>query len=240
MKHHVPTRSDETEVIIPETVLKSVYPANPLWENRNRRTNTHSKASLATYPVYSKLWLFRIFVTVLCLSCPSCSIVFLLKAMRLEKAGWTAWTERAMNSAALVDVRVESAMQETQNITFVRWETWQIPSRIDAWDELSMYTKWLYNFRCSCPWNIANHNKTMFEKFGGPVTLYYNWANQVLWRMGFSKRRPNSQAKVLLIDFDCIKKQFLMNIEMVVSLEEISVQLVLKLESNSSEICCIF
>ena len=159
--------------------------------------------------------------------------------MRLEKGGWK-WTERAMNSAALVDVRVESAMQETQNITFIRWETWQIPSRIDSWDALSMYTKWLYNCRCCCQWNIANHNKTVLEEFGGPVTLYYRWANQVLRRMGFSKRRFNSQTKVLSIDFDCIKKRLLMDIETVVSLEEISVQLVLKLESNSSEICCIF
>ena len=80
---------------------------------------------------------------------------------------------------------------------------------------------------------LLKHNKAMLEDFGGPLKLNHHWAKQVLRRMGFSKRRANSKATVLSLDFDCIKKHFLIDIEAVVSLEEIPYQLVLNWDQTA-------
>ena len=80
------------------------------------------------------------------------------------------------------------------------------------------------------------HNKTILEEFGGSVTINCQWAKQVLKQMGFSKKRANSKTKILSIDFDCIKKQYLLDIEAVTSLEEIHAQLVLNWDQTALKI----
>ena len=76
----------------------------------------------------------------------------------------------------------------------------------------------------------------MLEDFGGSVTLNRLWVKQVLKQMGFSKRRAKSKTIILPIDFDCIKKQYLFDIEAVMGLEEISAQLVLNWDQTALKI----
>ena len=83
---------------------------------------------------------------------------------------------------------------------------------------------------------LLMHKKTILEEFGGSVTINCQWAKQVLKQMGFSKKRANSKTKILSIDFDCIKKQYLLDIEAVTSLEEIPAQLVLNWDQTALKI----
>ena len=53
---------------------------------------------------------------------------------------------------------------------------------------------------------LLNHNRLALEEFGGTAHLSKGWAKQVLHRMGFTKRKATSKAKVLPDDFEEIKK----------------------------------
>ena len=51
----------------------------------------------------------------------------------------------------------------------------------------------------------------ILKEFGGTVQLSKGWAKQVLHRMGFTKRRANSKAKVTPANFEEIKKTYIRN-----------------------------
>ena len=59
------------------------------------------------------------------------------------------------------------------------------------------------------------------------VALTKGWAESVLRRMGFRKRRANPTSKVLPCDFDTIKQQFPLDIKSVVMMEDIPEQLII-------------
>ena len=48
---------------------------------------------------------------------------------------------------------------------------------------------------------MLKHNRTGLKEFGGLVNLNKEWAKSVLRRMGFSKRRVNSNSKMLPCNF---------------------------------------
>ena len=68
---------------------------------------------------------------------------------------------------------------------------------------------------------VLKTDKTILEEFGGPVKLNKEWAKSVLRRMGFTKRRANSKAKVIPDDFMLLKEQFLLDIRTVALMEDI-------------------
>uniref|UniRef100_A0A1X7U266 HTH CENPB-type domain-containing protein n=1 Tax=Amphimedon queenslandica TaxID=400682 RepID=A0A1X7U266_AMPQE len=68
---------------------------------------------------------------------------------------------------------------------------------------------------------LLKHNRQMMEEFGGSLKPNKSWAKQVLWRMGFSKRRANSKAKIFPDTFVLIKEQYSIDIKSVVCFEEI-------------------
>ena len=55
----------------------------------------------------------------------------------------------------------------------------------------------------------------------------------VLHRMGFSKRRANSKAKILPQDFDLIKEQYLIDIKSIVCMKEIPDQLLINWDQTA-------
>ena len=60
---------------------------------------------------------------------------------------------------------------------------------------------------------LLKHDKQQLEEFGGPIKLAKPWAKNVLRRMGFSKRRANSKAKIFPDNFDHIREQYLIDIK---------------------------
>ncbi len=83
---------------------------------------------------------------------------------------------------------------------------------------------------------LLKHDKRMLEEFGGSITLTKSWAKNVMRRMGFSKRRANSKAKILPHDFDVVKEQYLIDIKSVVSMEEIPHQLIINWDQTPLKI----
>ena len=55
--------------------------------------------------------------------------------------------------------------------------------------------------------------------------LNKEWTKSVLWRMGFTKRRANSESKIIPEDVLGIKMPFLFDIKAVVKMEDISNEL---------------
>ena len=68
-------------------------------------------------------------------------------------------------------------------------------------------------------------DRSSLEEFRGTVQLNKKWAKSVLRRMGITKRRANSKAKILPGNFIEIKEQYLMGIKSVVTMEELLCEL---------------
>ena len=83
---------------------------------------------------------------------------------------------------------------------------------------------------------LLKHNRSALKEFGGTVQLSKGWAKQVLHRMGFTKRRANSKAKVTPANFEEIKKTYIIEIKSVVAIEEIPPQLVINWDHTAIKI----
>ena len=83
---------------------------------------------------------------------------------------------------------------------------------------------------------VLKTDKTILEEFGGPVKLNKEWAKSVLRRMGFTKRRANSKAKVIPDDFVLLKEQFLLDIRTVALMEDIPADLVVNWDQTAMKI----
>ena len=70
-----------------------------------------------------------------------------------------------------------------------------------------------------------DENGTRINETG--IELTKAWARSLLHRMGMVKRRVSSKAKVDIKNFDCIKEGFLLDVQNVVSLDEIAPALVI-------------
>ena len=74
---------------------------------------------------------------------------------------------------------------------------------------------------CTLGTHIFHYYRSLLEEYGGMIKLNKEWAKNILHRMGFTKRRANSKAKVLPADFEEIKHNYLSDIQSVVVMEEI-------------------
>ena len=83
---------------------------------------------------------------------------------------------------------------------------------------------------------MLKRDRSSLEEFGGTVQLNKEWAKSVLRRMGFTKRRANSKAKILPGNFIEIKEQYLMDIKSVVTMEEIPCELILNWDQTAMKI----
>ena len=83
---------------------------------------------------------------------------------------------------------------------------------------------------------LLKHNRSALKEFGGTVQLSKGWAKQVIHRMGFTKRRANSKAKVTPANFEEIKKTYIIEIKSVVAIEEIPPQLVINWDHTAIKI----
>ena len=82
---------------------------------------------------------------------------------------------------------------------------------------------------------LLKHSKSSLEEFGGSIVLGKEWAKSVLRRMGFTKRRANSKAKIAPKNFAEIKDNFLTesDVQSVIEMEEIPSDLVINWDQTA-------
>jgi len=74
---------------------------------------------------------------------------------------------------------------------------------------------------------IRKHESNLLAVNGGYIVLTKPWAQYLLERMGYMKRKATSTAKVTVDDLASLKKQFLLDIRGIVEMEEIPQDLIL-------------
>ena len=70
-------------------------------------------------------------------------------------------------------------------------------------------------------------NRTLLQEYGGSVALTRSWAQSLLRRMGFVKRKGGTKTRVLPTNLDDLRATFLQQIQVTMEFEEIPPQLVL-------------
>ena len=74
---------------------------------------------------------------------------------------------------------------------------------------------------------VESSNRVLLSKNGGSIEITKNWTRSLLYRMKFVKRRGGSTVKIAVTNFDEVKEQFLLDIEAVVTMQEIPFDLIL-------------
>ena len=74
---------------------------------------------------------------------------------------------------------------------------------------------------------VKKHNSNLLMCNGGHISLTKTWAQSILKRMGYVKRRASTKAKVTVADFDAQKALFLHDVKSIIVMEEIPPQLVI-------------
>ena len=69
-------------------------------------------------------------------------------------------------------------------------------------------------------------DRTQLVEYGGDITLTTLWANSLLKRMNFTKRRATTKRGILPHVFLDVKKEFLQSVIDMVEMEEIPSQLI--------------
>ena len=64
------------------------------------------------------------------------------------------------------------------------------------------------------------------------INLTKGWAKYLLQRMGFVKRKAMTKAKISVEDFEEIKKDYLLDIEVVVAMDEIPMELIINFDQT--------
>ena len=83
---------------------------------------------------------------------------------------------------------------------------------------------------------VMRHNKWSLKEYGGTINLTKHWAESILHRMKYVKRRGSTKVHVLGDDFEKIKKQFLDDIKMTVAMEDIPSQLIINWDQTAISI----
>ena len=84
---------------------------------------------------------------------------------------------------------------------------------------------------------VVNHyDPQLLAINGGALVLTATWAKLLLYRMCYVKRKGCSEKKIQVQDFEGIKAQFLTDIKAVVTLEDISDQLILNWDHTGVKI----
>jgi len=68
---------------------------------------------------------------------------------------------------------------------------------------------------------------------GWHIALTKHWAQYLLERMGFVKRKSTTKVKVLVKDLEELKEQFLLDIKAIVDLEDIPHELILNWDQTA-------
>ena len=80
-------------------------------------------------------------------------------------------------------------------------------------------------------------NRNILAEYGGHVRINRPWAQSLLERMGYVKRKATtSKSKYSLADFEQVKKQFLKEVTETVLMEEIPPELVLNWDQTGINI----
>ena len=75
---------------------------------------------------------------------------------------------------------------------------------------------------------VKNHDSSVLASNRGHIVLVKQWAIHFLSHMGYVKRRGSTAAKVAVSNYEELRQQFLLDIKVVVELEEIPSELVIK------------
>ena len=68
---------------------------------------------------------------------------------------------------------------------------------------------------------LVKLDRTQLQGYGGPVTISRAWANSLMCRMGFVKRRGTTKSRATVENFGQMKADFLTEIASTVEMEEI-------------------
>ena len=83
---------------------------------------------------------------------------------------------------------------------------------------------------------VMRHNKFHLKEFGGHIDLTKHWAESILHRMKFVKRRGSTKVHVLGDTFEHIKRNFLSDIKTKVVMEDIPSQLIINWDQTGISI----
>ena len=78
-----------------------------------------------------------------------------------------------------------------------------------------------------------SHNANLLAENGGYMNITKDWAKRLLQRMNMVKRKGTTKAKVMPADFDKLKAQFLSDIRIIVSMEDIPAELRINWDQSS-------
>ena len=86
---------------------------------------------------------------------------------------------------------------------------------------------------------VKSHDSNLLQSNGGHIVFTKFWAQSLLLRMGFVKRRATTKAKVSVTNFDKIKAQFLFDIKTIMEMEDIPKDLVINWDHTGKlRDCC--
>ena len=74
---------------------------------------------------------------------------------------------------------------------------------------------------------VQHHDMNMLAKHGGPIAITKPWAQSLLTRMQFVKRRGNTKLKGDVLDFAQYKEQFVFDVKTIIEFEEIPDKLII-------------
>lgn len=80
---------------------------------------------------------------------------------------------------------------------------------------------------------IRRHNSNLLAVNGGHIVLTKYWAQYLMQRMGFVKRKATSKAKVTVENLAVLKEEFLLDIRGLVEMEEIPQDLILNWDQTA-------
>lgn len=73
---------------------------------------------------------------------------------------------------------------------------------------------------------VTKHNKWSLKEYGGTIELTKHWAESILHRMKFVKRRGSTKVHLPASEFDILKENFLHDIRATVFMEDIPPSLI--------------
>ena len=79
-------------------------------------------------------------------------------------------------------------------------------------------------------------SRSMLSKYGGPATLTKAWAQSLLQRMGFVKRRGTTKCKISVENFESLRDEYLDNISTTAVMEDIPPEMVLNWDQTGINI----
>ena len=80
---------------------------------------------------------------------------------------------------------------------------------------------------------IRWHDSNLLAVNGGHIVLTKHWAQYLLQRMGYVKRKDSSKAKITVENLASLKEQYLLDIRGVVDMEEIAQDLILNWDQTA-------